>query len=127
MTPIDWTNAMRADVPWQVCYPEVAKITRAWLKASPIADVDTMSTHELVEALFPEKLAVGEGIYARRRIFRALMALTTRDLKDCCTQGAKQSMFGAGKSGPKVRPWRWHAPLATSTHIVRCPHCGKEL
>lgn len=132
MTPQQWTQAMADTVPWQVCYPEVARITRAWLAASPVAEIDTLSSQELVEAMFPENLAVGPGITARRRIFKALMALATRDLHDCCTRGPKQKMFQGGKSGPAIHPWRWHAPRKDATkpnveRIVRCPHCGEEI
>jgi hypothetical protein len=128
MTPIIWTEAHRSKPTWQAFYPYVAQQTRAYLRAHPLAEDGTLSTHELVEVMFPEQLAVGEGIVARRRIYKALMALTIRDLADCCTRGPKQKLFGPTKGGPAVRPWRWHQPtVANNEHINCCPKCGQEL
>lgn len=111
MIPQHWT-AKLVGVPWREAYASVETVARAYLKAHPLLEFDTISTQEFVEALFPERLANGEGITARRRLFKALMALAEHGLSDCATRGVAQRLFGR-KGGPKVRPWRWHAPDET--------------
>lgn len=129
LTPAQWTAAMAETVPWQVAYKEAARITRNYLLAHPLAEDGSLSTHELVEALFPEQLARGDGVYARRRLYKALMAQTIRDLADCCTRGPEQRLYGEAKGGPKIRPWRWHQPTQANLEQVsrRCPKCGQEI
>lgn len=125
---IDWANMLRGDVPWATAYAEVAKVVRQWLMAHPIAEDHSISTHDLVEGMFPESLAVGDGIYARRRLYKALMAQATRGLADCCTRGPATKKFGPSKGGPTIRPWKWHQPSQpNSEHVSKCPHCGQEL
>jgi hypothetical protein len=128
-TMIDWTEKLDPTIPWRVAYADVATVVRAWLLAHPIAETNSISTHELVEGLFPAALAKGAGIVARRRLYKALMAQTTRDLADCCSRGPLQPLHGHGKSGPKIRPWRWHQPTTPNPEQQvknRCSQCGQE-
>lgn len=124
MTPFQWDNAMHPTSPWQVAYGEVEREARYTLENDPTLDTD-MSTAALVERLYPEEWARGKGITARKRIFKALRALTTRGLADCCHRGAERRLRHSNKM---VRPWLWHAPTSPNSeaqgNAKACPHCG---
>lgn len=117
----EWNRLLAEAVPWAEAYPAVEREARAHLI---ITAVDLpfvgISTAELVQALYSEQFAKGEGITARKRIYKALAALATRGLADCCTKGEPRPLKHNKKK--LVRPWLWHAPKATET--AKCPHCG---
>lgn len=126
MTPSQWNIALAPSVAWQSAYADVEKQARAHLTANPCID-DGCSTEELVEALYPLRLAQGDGILARRRIYKALAALATRGLADCATRGAPRNL---GKTkNTKIRPWLWHEPREKNPESKGniCPHCGGAL
>ncbi len=93
--------------PWQDAYGHVAGAARLYLAS--LDDWETISTNDLVEALLPEDEARGDGIVARKRIYRALSALTEHELNDCCRRGNERRLPKIGKI---VVPWLWHAPRA---------------
>lgn len=123
-TPAQWNIALAPDQGWQSAYATVATEAREYLKTR-LAPGDLISTNTLVEALYPAQFAKGEGITARRRIYKALAALATRTLADCCTKGEPKKF---GRSPKLVRPNLWHAPRAAAitlpTMTVECPRCG---
>jgi hypothetical protein len=116
-----WDEAIGPNVKWQDAYPQVAAGARAALMRFPSGGNRT--TAALVEALYPEHMATGPGIWARNRLFKALSALTVRSLADCCTQGPPQkARFGA------IRRWSWHAPDPNyRAPPAICAGCGRPL
>lgn len=124
---IDWTTLLAPSVEWREAYAHVEREARSYLSGF---GEDWCTTMDLAEALFPEALARGEGITARKRIYKALAALATRQLADCCTRGELRKL----KHGTKmVRPWLWHAPGVEFNSEYQpdkqstCPHCGGTL
>lgn len=79
----------------------------------------TYSPVELVEALYPEATARGDGILARRRIFKVLRRLAITDLADCAARGPEVKKFGR-----TMHVWLWHAPIEPR---ATCPNCGQPL
>lgn len=74
-----------------------------------------VSTNELAEALIGDELITSE---ARKRLYKALAALSTRGLSDCVTKGEPvQRQFGM------IRPNLWHKP----TQATVCVGCGRPL
>lgn len=122
MQPSEWNRLLAEAVPWAEAYPAVEREARAYLVVTTDGGL-RCTTGELVEALYPEQFAKGDGITARKRIYKALAALATRGLADCCTKGEPRPLKHNKKK--LVRPWLWHAPLAKEPN--RCPHCGEFL
>ena len=124
MLPAEWNAALAPDVPWRDAYATVAREARQFLVHTPF---ENLSTTELVDKLYPEALARGEGITVRKRIFKALGILAKRDLADCATRGAERRV----KFNPKpIRPWIWHSPAEPNPEAIQpptCPHCGGRL
>lgn len=124
MTPFQWDAIMYTAVPWQEAYATVEREARHVLDNDPTLD-GNLSTAELVERLYSEEWARGDGITARKRIFKALRALTTRGLADCCHRGEERRLRHSNKM---VRPWLWHAPTSPNSeaqgNAKACPHCG---
>jgi hypothetical protein len=127
MTPFDWDKAMAPNVPWQEAYATVERMARAHLEHNPMLDGD-LSTADLVDALYPEEWARGEGVTARKRIFKSLAALATRGLAAYCHRGPERKLAHSAKM---VRPWLWHAPREANVEAqaagfkpITCPHCG---
>lgn len=123
-TPAQWNVALAPDQGWQSAYATVATEAREYLKTQ-LAPGDLISTNTLVEALYPMRFAKGEGITARRRIYKALAAVAKHALADCCTKGEPKKF---GRSAKLVRPNLWHAPRGSaitpfSKFQVVCPHC----
>lgn len=103
--------ALQPTIPWAVAYSAVETAVIATLsEPDTIArlhlEQQTLSTKELVELLWPETLARGAGITARKRLFKALAALATRGLAPYCTQGEPTRNKRLGRD---IRPWRWHS------------------
>lgn len=121
MTPADWNAALAPHVGWQAAYGTVENAVKLAF-ASPVLDGQTLSTSALVEALYPEQFARGEGITARKRIYKALAALATRGLAAYATRGPERLLKHTNKL---VRPWLWHS--AAPIEVAKCPHCGKEI
>lgn len=119
MTPVEWNAALAPEIGWQSAYATVERVTRSYLAATRPALV---STNALVGELYPEQLAIGAGIDARKRLFKALMALAERGLADCVTRGPARKI---GKTGRMGRPFLWHEPKGQSVPL--CPHCGKAI
>lgn len=124
--PGEWNMILRPDAPWRDAYATVETSVRDYVQRVLNAG-DLISTNTLVEALYPARFAKGEGITARRRMYKALAALATHGLADCCTKGAETKF---GRSHKPVKPWLWHAPRAMGVTLpvqkVCCPHCGES-
>lgn len=145
MTPEQWNKALAPEVPWPEAYAVVEREVRALLTAERGC---VFATAEVVQEIYQEHPTSHDpvGMDARRRIFKALRALATRGLKDCCTKGEPEpSTTFAGRT---IQRWRWHAPhseqlsehgngvgpiaatfiaAATPTAPIRCPRCGHRL
>lgn len=104
MTPSEWNAVLAPGIPWQDAYAAVEREARAFLVISG----GQHTTTGLVDALYPPAEMRGDaGIGARHRLFKALAALTSHGLQDCCTRGeARKSRRGLRL----VRPWLWHSP-----------------
>lgn len=120
MIPAEWNLQLAAGVPWQEAYPVVEREARAFLSASPIAD-GGIRTAELIEHLYPERYARGDGIEVRKRMFKALGALRSRGLADCNTKSETPQKLG--RTNRDIYPPLWHAPKVRPT----CPHCGQVM
>ena len=107
MTPSEWNTAMLG-TPWQTAYKVVEDAVSLFLNVVRTEEV-TYSTNELVEALYPLKLASGDGITARNRIFKALKQLATRGLQDNCRKSGVPNRY-------KKFGWIWHARCITGAH-----------
>jgi len=98
MKPEAWKAVLSPHVSWQIAYGAVQVEVQAYLGTS---DRGNITTNELVEALYPLSLAVGDGITARNRIYHALKQLATRGLRDYCTKSTVPNKYG--RYG-----WMWH-------------------
>jgi hypothetical protein len=128
MTPQEWNAALAADVPWQSAYANVEAATRSLLSSWP--DDEYGSTADLVEELYPAAMVRGdEGAYARKRIFKALMACAPRGLSDCCKKGMPRPRKGT--RGHMIQPWEWFKPIpghgAAPPDDGNCPTCGQPV
>lgn len=100
-----WLPKLAPGIHWQKAYADVEAAVKGYLEGGG----DTLSTNELVEALWPEQFARGEGITARRRLYKALLALATHGLADYCERGPEKKL----RHGTRViQPWVWRAPKA---------------
>jgi hypothetical protein len=121
MKPADWNELLDFGNSWEVVNPIVAREARAHLE---LLD-GTISTRDLVEALYPAAFARGDAITRRSRLYKtALPALAKHDLQDCATRGP-ETPARYGRKGQKNHPWLWHAPRPVSQPV--CPHCGGPL
>lgn len=122
-TPQQWNTAL-SDKSWQLAYAYVEANVREFLRDQISL---AYSTRELVEAIYPQQFARGDGILARKRIFKALTALATRGLADCCTRGEPK----LNRMKQTIRPWIWHEPRTPNAEAIGnpklCPHCGGAL
>lgn len=141
MTPQDWNTALAVHVPRQIAYGVIEREARALL-GQRANDAPLLSTAELGERLYPATAARGDGILARKRLFRGLLAISDKapgapGLSDCATLGEARASKNARFGATMVRPRLWHAPRASlvpnvtqavaSGLAVICPHCGKEI
>lgn len=111
-------KVLAQDVPWQDCYPVVEGFARQYL--ATLDATDTISTNDLTEALWPEKQAIGDGIYARKRVTKALVAMASKSMSDCCYKGEPERL---PRVGTMIQRWKWHVP----TGIKYCECCGQQL
>lgn len=133
MTISEWNKTLAPDVPWKEAYALVAEQSKAILISRGIerGAENMLTTSELVELLYPGQFARGEGILARQRIYKALLAQAIRDMADCCMRdtAVKKGYY----MGKKVQGWRWHAPTgephaeAKGVRRKLCPHCGQDI
>lgn len=108
LTPANWNKVLAPNVPWQEAYAAVEAAVKALYEgAGPL--VNHFTTAELVETLYPETWARGEGITARKRIFGALKALAKHQLKDYCEPGEPRPL--KHNKNRLVTPLIWRAPL----------------
>ena len=96
-------------VPTGEAHDVIAKVARVHLTHNIFGD--GLTTYDLVEALYPIRLAIktDEGAFTRERIRKALTkrALGSYQLADCMTEGPPQRVPG---HGAYVRMPIWHAP-----------------
>lgn len=116
MHPNEWNAILVPNYDWAKVNPIVEREARAHLELVE----GTISTRDLVEALYPAQFARGDGITSRSFLYkRALPALAKYGLADCCTRGPEEK--ARYRKGSTQRPWLWHAPTVTQK---TCPHCG---
>jgi hypothetical protein len=119
MTPLEWEIRLHKEQKWGNAYPHVEREVRAYLNT--LAAGVTISTNQLVEALYPVASVRGEG-NGRQRIYEALKAThhgRPAMLEDCRMRGPVKKIHG----GIKGRPWLWHKP---TPRLVCCPNCQYE-
>lgn len=83
----------------------------------------------LIEAIYPETMARGDGILARKRMFKGLRALAGHQFKACVKQGAPVSFHGR-----VLKPYIWFKPQdyegtwppTLETQCTRCKGTGIE-
>lgn len=118
----DWRGlqvALATDNDWHSAYAYVEETVRGRLSdpdtvARLHLEQDTLSTTDLVELLWPQQFVQGDGILARKRLYKALKALATRGLADCCERGQQEERVIGGVKR-FAHPWRWHAPKTIVT------------
>jgi hypothetical protein len=120
MTPPEWNVALAPESDWHKAYAAAQNAAMAWLETQP-PDM-TFSTNELIEALYPAALAKGDGIFARRRMFRGIIAgaNNNKSIAPYVTRSAPVMHPGFHKM---VRPWIWHRPAESEI----CLMCGRPL
>lgn len=117
--PAFWNHRLAPAMPWSSAYRHVEVAAIALLGINPLYRGKTLSTNELVEALYPAAQARGpESIAARSRIYKALAALAPRGLERYCFRGTPRKL-----KGREIVPWLWKAPIRDDA--PRCPHCGE--
>lgn len=129
MTPQDWMRELAPSIKNNHARRKVVEQVRIELELAAPAE---LSTAELVERMYPLKLAIGEaGIRARQRIFDCLMSPRERDLGSFWRYGPPRENRFKQMIRPKL--WSW-APPAQGTSdepaqgaCVVCPHCHKEI
>lgn len=111
MTPKQWDTAIvQHPVSWR--RQHLANEVRAYLE-SPGHHVECssrISTHDLIEALYPELSAHGEAIKRRERLFDDMAYLAAHgDLEGYWTNGEPKVVLGH-RTVPKL----WHKPAKPS-------------
>lgn len=115
MTPHEYNTLLSAEG-WSSIVPVLAREIRAYLEIE--APDPPLSTKDLMEGLYPQQFARGDGITMRQKMTRILIdVLSKNELADCCTRG--EAIIRRKRL---VRPCFWHAPKPKI-----CEHCGKEL
>lgn len=110
MPRIEWDRLLAPEIEWQRAYRSVGSEAKRVLDALPFAA--TLTTAELVEALYPQQYARDKaGLDARQRIFRALAAMATRDLARYASRGEPRQLKKLKKV---VRPWIWHGDVGSA-------------
>lgn len=115
-TPFQWNAILAPDRKWQDAYAGVEEEVKAFIETQ----VSPLTTADLVERLYPEAAARGEGITARKRIYSALEALAKHGLKDYWEPGEARPL--KHNKSKLVTPKLWRAPP-----VKLCPHCGGML
>jgi hypothetical protein len=121
MTPMEIEVVLRPEVKWREAHRVVDQIGRAHL--STLKDNETVTTNQLVNALYPVEAVRGESS-ARRRLYQILLKVhygKPSVLDDCRIRGTERRSFG----GIKVTPWLWHKPQR-KVRMICCPNCQYE-
>jgi hypothetical protein len=112
MTPDDWNALLEPANLWLMCYPVVVAEVKIALDKVPANA--PLSTNDLVERLYPDKLVRGaEGSSARQRLFRALAACAEHGLATCVSRApAEVNSYGGtmqrrvwSAEGTGTGPW----------------------
>lgn len=109
-SPSYWNTMLAASQPWASAYAAVEEAVRRRL-TRPDLGQPRLSTAELVEALYPEAQARGDGITARKRLFKALAALAKHQLKGYCEPGPTRKLKHGSR---EITPLIWRAPPAAA-------------
>ena len=118
MNPQQW-NELSESGARGVFKKAVEHHTRLYL--ATLAPGVTLTTNQLVEALYPRNVAAQSltGDNTRNNIYRVVGQLALEGLEDCCMKGeVSGSYFGKPK-----RPWIWFAP----EEQPRCCMCGQTM
>lgn len=110
--PPIWDDLLDPRVSHRDAYADVAGIVRRELVAF---NGELISTNALVDFLIGRQEI---SAYTRKRLYKALAALSTRGLADCVTKGEPvKRKFGM------IRPNLWHKPAQATV----CTGCGRPL
>lgn len=114
MTPKEWNILY--------CGANVSQFRKAVENAARIhlaTVIESISTEQLVEALYPRETADLSltGDTTRKHIYTALSKLAVNGLEDCCMKGGVNGQF----MGKPKRPWLWFS----SGNVELCPHCNQ--
>ena len=84
-----------------------------------LGEGDTLSTNDLVEAIYPRAVAdqTLAGDIARTQVYKLISALALTDLSDCCEKGEPNGQY----MGKPKRPWIWFKPVGCEI----CCMCGQ--
>lgn len=120
MQPKEWDELFTSDVSVKKVQHIVMQQVRIHL--ATLAPGVTLSTTELVEALYPLKVAERsvQGDNSRATIFKIVGKLAREGLEDCCMKSDKPSGTFMGR--PRY-PWLWFCPAEDKL----CPTCGQLL
>ena len=122
MTPGQWNEifSKEAGLSQKAIRRRVAMEVRALL--TEVAPGITLSTNELIEALYPRAVADQSltGDTARTHLYKIVGKLAHDDLSDCCVKGEVKDKKYMGR---EVRPWLWFCPEDTEV----CKACGQLL
>ena len=120
LDPAEWNMVLRPIVPTSHAKKVVAENAREHL--ATLEQGKTISTNDLVEALYPRVIADLSlaGDEARMRIYKLIGALALDGMTACATRGEPD---GKKYMGRPSRPWLWHAPKIRET----CCMCGQVL
>lgn len=79
------------------------------------------TTDNLIEALYPRKLAEQSlrGDRTRFALSKLLLDCAKKELSDCCVKGEVNGQY----MGKPKRPWLWFYAPPPET----CPHCGQPM
>jgi hypothetical protein len=115
-----WNKLLNSELPPQRITITVAMAVRTHLVA--LTPGMTLSTNELIEALYPRAIADQSlaGDNARTQLYKIVGKLAHDKLSDCCMKGeVKEKKY----MGREVRPWIWFCPEDTDC----CAVCGQPL
>ena len=119
MTPEKWNVMIGAGLPAKQIKARVGKEARAHL--ATLALGETITTNQLVEALYPRAVAdqsrIGDD--TRNAIYKFIGLLAREDMADCCMKGEVSGQF----MGRPKRPWLWFSPPEQET----CCMCGQVM
>lgn len=104
---------------WRTAYALVEQEAKEFLET--LASGERVTTTALVEILYDETF---QQPVIKKRVFKALHALQTRELRDYCTRGEPEKIGNV----ENARRTYWHKPTgdAVSAKSV-CPTCRRAL
>lgn len=122
-TSTSWNELFATGAPWRPAYAALAEAVVAVLSEGGKQYLPAA----LIEKIYSESLARGDGILARKRMFKGLRALAKHQFKHCVKQGTPVNFHGR-----VLRPYIWFKPdegpwpPVLTTTCSRCKGTGVE-